>query len=239
MTLADTVGGVTISGGPIATPRGGRRRHAPPSRGSYTLTQADVDAGTFTNTATVTGTDPNGDPTSATPTSDTEPLPGDIDIEKTGAFDDGVDGFADPGELISYTFTVTNPGNLSMTNVVVSDPLPGLSAITFSGGDSNADSQLDIDETWTYQASYAVTQADIDAGAVSNTATVTGTDTNGDPATATDPHTEPLPQDPVASTLVKTGTFNDENGDGFADAGETISYSLQRHQRRQRHAHRT
>ncbi len=223
VTLADTVGGVTISGGPIATLAVGAV-DTTTFTGSYTLTQADVDAGTFTNTATVTGTDPNGDPVTD-PDSHTEPLPGSIDIEKTGSFAAGVDGFAQPGELISYTFTVTNPGALSMTNVVVSDPLDGLSAITFTGGDADNDNQLDIDEIWTYQASYAVNQADIDAGAVSNTATVTGIDTADDPATATDPHTEPLPQDP-SILLAKSGTFNDQSGDGFADAGETISYAF-------------
>ena len=224
VTLADTVGGVTISGGPTIASLAVGATDTTTFTGSYTLTQADVDAGDFLNTATATGTDSNGDDVSD-PDDETVTLPGDIDIVKTGAFDAGVDGFADPGELISYTLTVTNPGVLSMTNVVVSDPLPGLSAIIFTGGDTNGNDQLDIDETWTYEASYAVNQADIDAGEVSNTASVTGTDTSGEPATATDPHTESLPQNPVV-TLVKTGTFNDESGDGFADAGETIDYAF-------------
>ena len=37
--------------------------------------------------------------------------------------------------------------------------------------------------------------------------------------------TMPLMQTPVIS-LVKTGTWNDGNSDGSADAGETVSYTL-------------
>ena len=54
---------------------------------------------------------------------------------------------------------------------------------------------------------------------------VTGTDPSGDPVTDTDPDTVRLPGSPLID-LVKSGTFQDENGDGFADVGETISYSF-------------
>ncbi|MFV2039148.1 MAG: DUF11 domain-containing protein [Acidimicrobiales bacterium] len=42
----------------------------------------------------------------------------------------------------------------------------------------------------------------------------------------TDTHTEPLPQIP-GLTIVKSGAFQDESGDGFADAGETITYTFE------------
>lgn len=60
ITLADTVGGVTISGGSIASLAPGIVDNSTFS-GSYTLTKTDVDAGSFTNTATTTGTPPTGD----------------------------------------------------------------------------------------------------------------------------------------------------------------------------------
>jgi hypothetical protein len=43
--------------------------------------------------------------------------------------------------------------------------LCSLSAIALqSGGDANTNNILEVTETWTYTATYTVTQADIDAG---------------------------------------------------------------------------
>ena len=96
---------------------------------------------------------------------------------KSSVYDDGGD-CSQPGELIDYTFTVTNQGNVSISNVVVSDPLfeaPNpVVAILFVSGDTDGDSELDVTETWIYTASYTLTQDDIDAGEVVNQATVNG-----------------------------------------------------------------
>ena len=47
---------------------------------------------------------------------------------------------------------------------------------TFTGGDTDNDSLLDVGETWTYTSAHTVTQADFDAGAdLVNVATATGT----------------------------------------------------------------
>ena len=222
MTLADTVGGVTISGGPIATLAVGAVDTTTFS-GSYAITQADIDAGAFLNTATVTGTDSNDQPVSDDD-SHTEPLPQDpeLTLVKSGTFtDESGDGFAQPGETISYTFSVTNSGNVTLTDVTLADTVGG---VTISGGPI-ATLAVGAVDTTTFSGSYAITQADIDAGAFLNTATVTGTDPNDQPVSDDDSHTEPLPQDPEL-TLLKSGTFTDESGDGFAQPGETISYTF-------------
>jgi gliding motility-associated-like protein len=91
-----------------------------------------------------------------------------------------------PGDTIDYTFVVTSPGNVSVSNVVVSDPLleapnPVVTIAGPSGDDG--DDILQVTETWTYTAIYAITQADIDAGVVNNTATVDGLAPNGDAVT--------------------------------------------------------
>jgi len=191
--LADTVGGVVIRGGPIPVLPVGAT-DSTTYTGSYALTQADIDAGTFFNLATVTGTDTIGQ----TVTDDDdhrEPLPQApaIELLKTGAFqDENQDGDADPGETIGYRFTVTNTGNVTLTDVTLADTVGG---VVIRGGPI-AVLPVGAADSTTFTGSYALTQADIDAGSFLNLATVTGTDTNGRPVVDDDDHREPLPQAP-------------------------------------------
>ena len=196
---------------------------APPSPAAYTLTQADIDAGNFSNTATVTGSDPGGNPTTDDGTDDeTLPQNPSLDLVKTGAFnDEDGDTIADVGETISYSFTVTNDGNVTLTGVSLADTVGGVS---ISGGPI-ATLAPGASDSSSFTGSYTLTQADIDAGNFSNTATVTGSDPGGNPTTDDGTDDETLPQNPSLD-LVKTGAFNDEDGDTIADVGETISYSF-------------
>ena len=217
---------------------------------SYAITQDDIDAGEVENQATVVGTDPNGDVQTdlSHPTNYAADAPtivelcqdGAIAIIKTGEFnDENGDGCSDVDETITYTFTVTNQGNVSLSAIDVTDPLlqaPNpVVPIVFVSGDTDNDSLLDTDEIWIYTAtSYAITQDDIDAGEVENQATVVGTDPNGDVQTdlshptnyaADAPTIVELCQD-GAIAIIKTGEFNDENGDGCSDVDETITYTF-------------
>jgi trimeric autotransporter adhesin len=101
-----------------------------------------------------------------------------LHIENDAAVADGV---ADRvGDLINYTFAVTNLGNTAIANVQVSDPLTTNEAPVlisgFNAGDANRDNLLDVNETWQFSASHLLTQSELDAGtAIVNTATATGT----------------------------------------------------------------
>ncbi|WP_205942031.1 DUF7507 domain-containing protein, partial [Pseudomonas viridiflava] len=109
---------------------------------NYTITQDDVDAGRVDNLATATGTDPKGNPVTddsengnptdpnnpATPTCPTctiTPLPASpaIRLTKTGTFADANNnGKAEVGETITYTFKVENTGNVTVSDIKITDP---------------------------------------------------------------------------------------------------------------------
>lgn len=82
-------------------------------------------------------------------------------------------GFYQAGEVIRYTLTASNTGQAALTSVRVSDPLPGLSSLSCGSGD------LAPGQSMTCEASYRVTGADVWAGLVRNTATVTAMDPDG------------------------------------------------------------
>ena len=178
---------------------------------TYAVTQADIDAGFVYNLATADSDEfgPDDD-------DNNEPLPQDpaLSLDKTGTFDAGADGVADAGELITYTFVVTNTGNVTLTNVTVTDPLPGLSAITCDG------TTIPVGGFITCTATYAVTQADIDAASSTTWPPRTPMSPSRTMMTTTN-HCPRIRR----SRLDKTGTF-DAGADGVADVGELITYTF-------------
>ncbi|MGB7861744.1 MAG: hypothetical protein WBM90_14715, partial [Acidimicrobiia bacterium] len=137
---------------------------------TYVLTAADVDGGSVDSDATATASDAAG---IAVSDSDTisEPIPPEpsISINKTAGLDDTVvlpAGRVDVGDVISYSFDVTNTGNVTLDPVSVDDPTTG--GVTCPG------TSLASGEMMTCNASLLLDQVDIDSGSVANTATATG-----------------------------------------------------------------
>ncbi len=171
---------------------------------TYTVTQADVDAGNVTNFASVMGTPPGSDEP-ITPVTDSVT----VDAEQVSALtlakssDAGPDVAVD--DVITYSFTVDNTGTVTLSGVTVTDPLVGLSAIDCGDGTPTIATLAPADPPVTCTATYTVTQADVDAGAVTNTATATGAPPESapplTPPTAT--NDVPIVHEP-ALTLVKS-----------------------------------
>lgn len=160
----------------------------------------------------------------------------------TSVTDDG-DGVDSAGDIINYSFEVTNTGNVTVTNISVTDPLATVTGGTIASLAPGASSAL--------TGTYTVTQADIDAGYFENSAVADGTFTDGagtptavsdvsdagddavetpDGAGATD--TDPT-NDPTVRTFTrtaslvasKTATTNFGTGN-IANAGETVTYTI-------------
>ncbi|RZK45419.1 MAG: gliding motility-associated C-terminal domain-containing protein, partial [Pedobacter sp.] len=100
-----------------------------------------------------------------------------IAIVKTGVFDDlNGDGYAEVGEHINYTFTVTNTGDTVLSDIVVTDnelPIEWTSVQTIA--------TLGVAEQFIVTGYYVLTQDDIDAGKVTNQAGVKAFDPDGFP----------------------------------------------------------
>ncbi len=189
---------------------------------TYAVTPADVDHGYVPNFATATGTPPHGP--DVTDGDDAvvpiTPAPG-INVVKTGVLNTGANGVANPGDTINYTITVHNTGNVTLSNVTVTDTL--LSAIDCGGG-THVIATLAVGNSVDCTATYAVTPADIDAGFVPNFATATGTPPHGPDVTDGDEETVPITAHP-ALNVVKTGVLH-TGANGVANVGDTIHYTI-------------
>jgi uncharacterized repeat protein (TIGR01451 family) len=139
-------------------------------RGTYRVTASDLDEGSINNAATATGTTPTDqivtDTSSATIGGVQVPQ---LYLEKTASFT----SFSAAGQLITYDYLVTNTGNVTLYNVTVADPMPGLSTISCSPN-TNPLPSLAPGASVTCSATYTTTAADLAAGEVTNQATATG-----------------------------------------------------------------
>ncbi|WP_407494871.1 invasin domain 3-containing protein, partial [Pseudooceanicola sp. MF1-13] len=169
---------------------------------TYTVTQAEVDAGGLSNSATVSGTPPsgpavedvtdNGDDTDGNTTDDatliTPPTAAPaLEGTKTVALtdNDGSNGLS-AGDVLTYTIVAENIGNVTLTGVAVTaetmtraDTSAVTSPLTAGDFTTSDATTLAPGGTATFTATYTVTQGDVDAGGLSNSATVSGTPPSG------------------------------------------------------------
>ncbi|MEP5631152.1 MAG: hypothetical protein ABJP79_04665 [Tateyamaria sp.] len=191
----------------------------------YRLTQDAIDDGGVENTATATSQDPEGADISDVSDDGVGPADGDdptvtafdqtaaIAVVKGAALDLGDDGVASVGDEVTYTYTVTNEGNVSLLDVTLEETAFGGAGTTpvpaLQSGGSDIDGETDaedlaVGDTMIWQAVYALEQDDIDAGEVSNQATVgAGTETaggvsdvSGDATDNDDPNLLDIPEAP-------------------------------------------
>lgn len=150
-----------------------------------------------------------------------------LDLAKTATLrDTDENGVADPGESIGYAFTVVNTGNTTVTGLTIDDPTIAADGITISCDvDTLAPGRV---ATCATTADRPVTEADLLAGSIENTATAVATDPDGGRVAAEDRATVPSAQVRSALTLAKHGTLDDAvTPNGTADLGEAIRYGVE------------
>jgi len=244
----------TITGGPIPVLAAGTTDSTTFS-GSHVITQEDINTGYVYNLATATAKDPedktvtdtSSDPTPCTtcpidpecPDCTITPLTQSpsINITKDGTYvDSNQDGITNVGDVVTYNFVVTNTGNVTLTDVTVTD-----NNATITGGPI-ATLAVGATDSTTFSGSHTITQEDINTGYVYNLATVTSKDPKGNPVTDTssdptpcttcpiDPECPdctitPLTQSPSIN-ITKDGTYVDSNQDGITNVGDVVTYNF-------------
>ena len=180
VVVTDPMVGLILTGNPIASLEAGASSSV--ITGTYTITQTDLDAGTVTNSALATAQDPDGnDVTDISGTDIDNDDPTDTSVTQTSAIalvkTGIISGTGTLGDVITYIFTIENTGTTTLTNIVVTDPMIidpfiGSPIVSLAPG-----------ATTIAMATYTITQSDVDAGGVTNSAIATGQDPNGDDVT--------------------------------------------------------
>ncbi len=185
---------------------------------TYTVTEADIVNGTFTNNVKATFSGVDKEYTGTDTVDKFEESNPHMTITKTTKNADA-DHIYKLGETINYVITVENDGNLTLTNVKIEDALTGNAGENAWTIDTFAPG-----ETQTFEASYVVTEADVIAGKVVNNAT--GEAENPDPKKEETPVTPGEKEDPVETpnpglTVIKT---SDKTGE--VKLGDKITYTI-------------
>lgn len=126
-----------------------------------------------------------------------------------------------PGGPVTYTYAVTNTGNVPLSNVTLTDDK--CATVVFLGGDTNDDSKLDLTETWSYSCTMSISET------TTNVATATGH--FGD-TTVQDTDTKTVAVGPSSSLTIdksvtgNTGGTDPDLGVPAANVGDTLTYSL-------------
>ncbi len=199
VVVTDPMVGLTITGSPIASLAVGASSSV--ITGTYTITQANINAGSITNSAiaTANGVSDTSGTTNANNTSTVTTLtqtPA-VALVKTAS----VSGPGIVGNVITYTFIVTNTGNTTLTNVVVADSMVGLTIIG-SPIASLAPGTIAI-----AIGTYTITQANINAGSVTNSATATANGVSDISGTANNNNTPTVTATPTPIAAVADFTL--------------------------------
>ncbi|MFT2691471.1 lectin-like domain-containing protein [Clavibacter zhangzhiyongii] len=183
---------------------------------AYVVTQADVDAATpIVNTATVSGRTFAGQAAPTATSSTSTPVAGAaaIALTKTATLTG-----TGPGATVAYSFVLRNSGSVPLTGVALTDPLPGLSSVTYAWPGTAG--TLAVGQSVTATAAYTVRQADVDAGQVANTATARGTSAGGVAVQSTASATVPLTR---TATMDLQKTASTQN---VPAAGGVVTYAF-------------
>jgi uncharacterized repeat protein (TIGR01451 family) len=189
---------------------------------AYKVTQADVDTGLVKDTATATGTDPTGTSSPASPPSSvmipTVAAAPSVSVVKTAHVTPHAEQkHAEVGDKITYTYKVTNTGNVDLKKVKVYDPALGTVVCPAPAAPGLAPGHSEVCKG---KRAEMVTSKNAKAGKVTDVATASGTDTRGQTSGPSKRSQVTVPVVLGRLTLKKTASA------GTVRAGHNVTYTL-------------
>ncbi len=179
---------------------------------SRAITQADLDAGSVVNNVFATGKDSDGDTVSSNTDSVTITAAQSPTLNLAKTVTSG-NPYVIAGGTVGYSYTIRNSGNVTLTGPFAIDD----NMVTVN---CPATASLVPNDTITCTATYTVTQNDLDAGSVANTASATG----HFGASAIPSNTS----DQTVNATQNTGLNSAKSitaGDPYTNVGDAIDYS--------------
>ena len=135
--------------------------------GTHTISQADLDAGSFADTASASS---NEAPAPDAPDTILGTQGAKLSLTKTDDLNPAK--YDHVGQVVTYTLTATNSGNITLHNVVVTDN-PALAGF---GCTPSSPAALAVGASIECKGSHTITQADLDAGSFTDTASASSTE---------------------------------------------------------------
>src|SRR5690606_27509549 len=202
---------------------------------THEVTLTDLNNGSVSNQALVNGNGPDGTPIPEVPSDNPDTPdpddPTDTDVEQTPELTvtkviTSAGPYSEVGDEITYDIVVTNTGNVTIDNIVLTDADADIPA-----GEENIGT-LAPAESRTIAVSHTVTQDDLDAGSVSNQALVNGDGPDGTPITEVPSDNPDTPDsgDPTDTDVVQTPeltvTKTITSADPYDAVGDVITYDI-------------
>jgi uncharacterized repeat protein (TIGR01451 family) len=164
------------------------------------------------NTVTVSATGADSEETATdTASCSSNVLGPDIQIVKDGP------ALAHVGDTVTYSFTVTNTGEVPLFDVTITDDRCDPGTLSDFTGDTNDNGILGLEEVWHATCTHVVEKSDEDP--VPNTAVVDATDREGNPTSDDDSHLVDIIH--PAIEVVKSVTPQD------GQPGDDVTYSYE------------
>jgi uncharacterized repeat protein (TIGR01451 family) len=214
---------------------------------NYTITQSDIITGSVTNSATVSGTTTSGIPITDMSDSDNANLPNTNDptvtqLQTTSHPAIGLimlSTFAAGPSGISYSFSIKNKGDETLTDIYVSN-LPSNSSFgtfPFLNIQNNQNSSFPLAHITSLapgqEDTYTFTGSSFQPCSISNQAMVIATTSNGTKIidlSDSNNYYSNIPTTPIYAPFINfscDGIYQDANGNNVVDIGDVVNYTYQ------------